>query len=173
VIRQSTALVTKRIVFHEDGRIEEVEPRSVVPPDEVVVLQPYGALFFATADTLLDQMPKVTPDSRNSVVILRIRGADDAGATLLAVLQRYATSLRDVGSKLMIVTDNRRVIRQLRVTGTTDMIGADNIYRSTAFLGETVRRAHGDATAWIAAHATAAESARDDARACDDRDLDA
>ncbi len=163
VIRQSTALVTKRIVFHPDGRIEEVEPRDDVPPDEVVVLQPYGALFFATAETLLEQMPTVTPESRNSVVILRIRGADDAGATLIAVLQRYASSLRDVDSKLMIVTDNRRVIRQLRVTGMTDMIGADNVYRSTSFLGETIRRAYDDATAWVAAHIEPASRTGDEA----------
>ena len=54
----------------------------------------------------------------------------------------------------MIVTGNRNVIRQLRVTGATDIIGADNIYRSTSFLGESSRQAHDDATAWIAEHAT-------------------
>jgi hypothetical protein len=47
------------------------------------------------------------------------------------------------------VTDNERVIRQLRVTGATDAIGADNLYQSTAFIGETARRAHDDAVKWI------------------------
>jgi SulP family sulfate permease len=155
VLRQSTRLVTHRLVFHDDGRIEEVDPHETVPPNEVIVLQPYGALFFATASTLLDQMPSVTPESTNSVVILRIRGADDAGATLIDVVKRYAGSLREVDSKLMIVTGNRNVIRQLRVTGTTDVIGADNIYRSTTFLQESSRRAHSDAVAWIAEHAMA------------------
>ncbi len=151
VIRQSTRLVTKQIVFHDDGRIEEVEPAEEVGPGQVVVLQPYGALFFATASTLLDQMPAVTPRSIGSVVILRIRGADDAGATLIDAIGSYARDLRDVGSKLAVVTDNPRVIRQLRVTGVTDVIGADNVYRGTAFLGETVRRAHTDARAWVTA----------------------
>jgi SulP family sulfate permease len=155
VIRQSTRLVTKRIVFHDDGRIEEVEPRDTVPPDSVTVLQPYGALFFATASTLLDQMPRVTAQSRNSVVILRVRGADDAGATMIEVLRTYAESLRAVDSKLVFVTDNERVIRQLRVTGATDVIGARNVYRSNAFLGETTRRAHTDALAWVQAHRVA------------------
>jgi SulP family sulfate permease len=154
VIRQSTRLVTKRLVFHDDGRVEEVEPPPTVAADEVVVLQPYGALFFATASTLLDQMPTVTPQSRNSVVILRVRGADEAGATLLDVLETYASSLRDVDSKMMLVTDNQRVIRQLRVTGTTDVIGSDNVYRSSAFLGETTRQAHDHALAWVEAHRT-------------------
>jgi SulP family sulfate permease len=138
--------------FHDDGRVEEVDPPDEVPPDEVIVLHPYGAIFFATAPMLEEQMPSVAPTSRNSVVILRIRGADDAGATFLDVLDQYARSLREVDSKLMIVTDNERVIRQLRVTGATDAIGADNLYQSTAFIGETVRRAYADAVAWTEEH---------------------
>ena len=44
-------------------------------------------MFFATASVLRDQMPAVTDESsRRSVVILRLRGADDAGVTLLDVL---------------------------------------------------------------------------------------
>jgi len=152
VVQQSTRLVTRQLLFHEDGSIEEVEPPAQLPPGETVVVQPYGALFFATAPTLLEQMPEVTPDSVNSVVILRIRGADDAGSTLIDVLHGYAESLREVDSKLMIVTDNQRVIRQLRVTGATDAIGLQNIYRGTAFIGRTVRRAHDDADAWIDQH---------------------
>lgn len=155
VLRQSTRLVTHRLMFHDDGRIEEVDPPATVPPNEVIVLQPYGALFFATASTLLEQIPSVTPESTNSVVVLRIRGADDAGATLIDVIKGYAAGLREVDSKLMIVTANRNVIRQLRVTGTTDVIGPDNIYRSTSFIGESSRQAHADAVAWVAEHLTA------------------
>jgi SulP family sulfate permease len=152
VIQQSTRLVTKRLVFHDDGRVEEVEPPLTVAPDEVIVLQPYGALFFASASTLVEQMPTVTPDSSNSVVVLRVRGADEAGATLLDVLTSYAAELRGVDSKLVLVTDNERVIRQLRVTGATDVIGSDNVYRSNAFVGETTRQAHADARRWVETH---------------------
>lgn len=159
VIQQSTRLVTKRLMFHDDGRLEEVDPPASVPPGEIVVLQPYGALFFATAATLVEQMPTVTPESRHAVVILRVRGADDAGATLLAVLARYAESLRAVDSKLMVVTDNTRVIRQLRVTGAGSAIGEHNVYRSTPFIGQALRQAYDDAAVWIAA----AEEANNDA----------
>ena len=155
VVRQSTHLVTRRLVFHDDGSIEEVEPPTQVPPGEVVVLQPYGALFFATAATLLAQMPAVTDASRGSVVIIRIRGADEAGATLLAQLRDYATELAAVDSKLVVVTDNPRVIRQLRLTGVTDVIDRRDVYRGTAFLGATVRRAHDDARGWVATHRAA------------------
>ena len=67
VLRQSTRLVTRRLVFHDDGRVEEVDPPATIPPHEVIVLQPYGALFFATASTLLEQIPAVTPETKHSV----------------------------------------------------------------------------------------------------------
>jgi SulP family sulfate permease len=158
VIGQSSRLVTRRIEFRDDGRVVEVDPPEALPPDEVVVLQPYGAIFFATASTLRDQMPEVTPDSRRSVVVLRMRGTDDAGATLLDVLGDYARSLAAVDSKLVIVTDNQRVIEQLHDTGTIDAIGPDNVYAGTAVVGETVRRAHDDAMSWITARHGQADS---------------
>jgi sulfate permease, SulP family len=147
--RQSSRLVTRQLVVHDNGDVEEVDPVREVPADQVVVLQPYGAVFFATAPTLLEQLPTVTPDSTNSWVILRIRGADEAGASLIDVLRRYASELDAVGSRLVIVTDNDQVIRQLRVTGITDIIGDDGVYHGTTFIGQATRRARADGLAWI------------------------
>ena len=149
VANQSTHLTTRRMVLHDDGRVEEVEPPEVVPAGEVVVLQPYGAIFFASVPELMEQMPTVIESSQHSVVILRMRGADDAGSTMIDMLANYAQQLRAVGSKLVVVTDNERVIRQLRVTGITDTIGAENIYQGTVFVGDTVKRAYADARAWV------------------------
>ena len=149
VVQQSSRLVVKRMVFHEDGSIEEVSPPEDLPGGEVVVIHPYGAIFFATTPALMAELPSVTPDSRHSVIVLRLRGIDEAGATILEALSAYATDLREVDSKLVIVTDNQRVIRQLRVTGTLEPIGENNVYRSTSLLGQTVRQAHNDALDWI------------------------
>lgn len=149
VVRQSSRLVVKRMIVRDDGSIEEVNVPETLPTAEVVVIHPYGAIFFATTPTLMDELPAIDAQSRNSVVVLRLRGIDEAGATFLEALATYAGELRKVGSKLMIVTDNRRVIRQLRVTGTLDPIGAGNVYRSTAFLGQAVTCAHDDAVEWI------------------------
>ncbi len=148
VIRQSSRLVVRRIVYRPDGRAIEVEPPDELEAGDVVVLQPYGAIFFATATVLRDRMPRVTDSSRRAVVILRIRGVDDAGVTLLDALMLYARSLGRVGSKLVIVTDNARVVRQLHTSGTEAVIGEENIYRSTDVIGETVRHAYDDAVAW-------------------------
>ena len=98
------------------------------------------------------QLPSVVPSSVGSVVIVRIRGADEVGATLSDVLERYARALAAVDSKLVLVSDNPRIWRQLEVTGAIDDIGADNVYHGTEWVAETVRRAHADAVDWVAAH---------------------
>lgn len=149
VVKQSMRLTTKQLLITDDHRIREIDPPDVVGAGEVIVLQPYGSVFFATAVALEDQMPDVTPQSRHSVVILRIRGADEIGATLTEVLGRYMVMLNEVDSKLVLVTDNPRIRRQLVATGAMDKLGGENLYIGTEWLGETVRRAYDDATAWI------------------------
>ena len=150
VIRQSSRLVTFRLEMLDDGRVREVEPPAELPSGEVVVLQPFGAIFFATASVLLEQMPTVGPTSRNSVVILRIRGSDDAGATFLDILGQYAEALLASNCKLMIVTNNQHVIDQVHNRIVTAAIGIDNLYHGTEYVGETVRQAHVDALEWVA-----------------------
>jgi SulP family sulfate permease len=149
VIGQSSRLVLRRIEILDDGRWRETDPPDVLPPGEVVVVQPYGPIFFATASVLREQLPDVADEPTRSVVILRIRGADEAGATMLDVLREYARSLNAVGSRLAIVTDNRRLVEQLHETGTAAVIGADHIRASTEFIGESLEQAHADALEWI------------------------
>ena len=91
-------------------------------------------------------MPTVTPASRHSVVVLRLRGTDPAGVTLLEVLRTYAAILGDVGSRLMIVTDNAQFLQQLDSSG---VAAVATVYTGTEFVGETVRRAEGDARRWV------------------------
>jgi SulP family sulfate permease len=150
VVGQSSRLVTRRIVFRDDGRVMETAPPDDLPVGEVVMIQPYGAIFFANTTVLLDQMPQVSPTSRHSVVVLRLRGTDDAGATLLDALAAYARSLREAESRLIVVTDNARLIRQLRRTEGIDAVGLDNVYRGTPVIGEALRDAYDDAVTWIA-----------------------
>jgi len=95
-------------------------------------------------------MPAVTSTSRHSVVVLRIRGSDDAGATFLDILGQYAQTLRDADCKLMIVTNNQHVIDQIHNTPAIDVIGTENIYRGNEFVGDTVRQAYADALDWVA-----------------------
>ena len=134
-----------------DGKMEEVASPPVLPAGEVVVLQPYGTLFFANAAKFEEALPEVTDESRSSVVILRLRGKSDLGTTFMDILRRYAERAGAVGSKLMLVSADRRVIEQLRVTGVTAVVGEENIYPTDAWLGATVARAYGDALEWVEA----------------------
>jgi SulP family sulfate permease len=146
VIGQSSRLTTRRLVIRDDGQIVEEDPPELLEPRSVVALQPYGAVFFATASVLVDQMPTITPETQRSVVILRLRGTDAAGATVLDVLDAYADALAAVDSRLVIVTDNERFREQLAERGLTDRA---TVYAGTPVVGETVRRAIDDAVDWI------------------------
>lgn len=151
VIGQSSRLVTRRLVLRDDGRVLETDPPAQLPPGEVVVLQPYGPIFFATAPVLRRQMPEVTPSSQRSVVVLRLRGTDDAGATLIDELREYRQALEAVGSRLFVVTDNQRFVDQMY---RHRVVEPEAVYRGTAVIGEASRRAHDDARAWIEGAAT-------------------
>ncbi|MFV0309814.1 MAG: SulP family inorganic anion transporter [Desertimonas sp.] len=149
VLRESGDVTMRRIVLDDDGRLRETAPPGELPAGEVVVLQMYGSVFFANIASFEKRLPEITDASRHSVVIVRARGADDFGATLIEALDRYRAAAQAVGSKLVIVTDNPRIRRQLEVTGTLAALGDANLYNATEWLGETTRRAHADALAWI------------------------
>jgi len=150
VVQQSNRIRVRQVEFRSDGRIREAEPVEVVPAHEVVVVQPYGSLFFASAPVFESRLPRIAPTSTGSVVILRLRGVDQLGLSLVEVLRRYAVDLRDRGSTLRLVVTTEEVVSQLRHGGVTEVVGEDGVYRGTEWLGETVRTAHRDALAWVA-----------------------
>ena len=90
VVRQSNQVTVRRRVIDPDGHLVEVDPPAELPAHEVVVLQPYGSLFFAAAPVFEATLPAVGEASTNSVVILRLRGRSDLGTTFMDVLHRYA-----------------------------------------------------------------------------------
>jgi SulP family sulfate permease len=150
VISQSNQIEVKMRVCASDGSVRETDPPSAVPARSVIILQPYGNLFFASAPLFEAALPAVEPASSNSVVILRLRGRSDLGGTFLDVLRRYAESLQAVGSKLVLVSANDRVIEQLVATRVLDVLGPDNVYSADEWVGRTVRQAQDDAERWIA-----------------------
>ncbi|MFC2153314.1 SulP family inorganic anion transporter [Actinomycetota bacterium] len=150
VIKQSNRMVLKRWVIEpESGGAREIDPPDEVGDSEVIVLQPYGSVFFATAATFEELLPEVGPETRHSVVILRFRGLADPGATFMQVVERYAQQLAEADSRLLITYVDDKVRSQLEVSGVIDIIGEDSLYESDQWLGATVRRAHADAVTWI------------------------
>ena len=112
VVQQSNRVVVRQRVTSASGEVVEVDPVAVVPAGQVVVLQPYGSLFFASAPVFEAALPRVDATSKRSVVIVRLRGHADLGTTFIDVLARYATQLDQAGSRLVIVSVDSRVMRQ-------------------------------------------------------------
>ncbi len=151
VVGQSNKVSVRRRLFTEDGHVIEADPPDRLPASEVVILQPYGSLFFAAAPLFAAALPTPTPESRNAVVILRLRERSDVGSTFIDVLRGYAESLAGVGSKLVLVSLNERLAEQFRVTGLADLIGVENMYESTDRVGAASEQAYRDALVWVAA----------------------
>jgi SulP family sulfate permease len=151
VVRQSNQVTIRRLQLDAEGHVLETNPPAELRAGEVVVLQPYGSLFFAAAPVFETSLPVVTAASRRSVVILRMRGRSELGTTFMDVLYRYGESLAAVGSKLVLVSTNERIDEQLAVTGIADLLGPENVYRGDERVGATARRAYEDALAWVEA----------------------
>jgi SulP family sulfate permease len=150
IITQSNRITIKRRVMSEPRVFIEEDSPETVPPGEVVILQPYGSLFFASAGVFEETLPGVTPESTNSVVILRLRGRSDLGTTFMDVLARYAEDLEAVGSKLVLVSADEQLLEQFDVTGVTAVVGEANIYPTDERVGATVAKAAEEANEWIA-----------------------
>jgi SulP family sulfate permease len=150
VVRQSNQVVIRRRITTE-GEVREVDPPTVLPSDDVVILQPYGSLFFAAAPVFEASLPAVEGSSTNSVVILRLRGRTDVGTTFIEVLNRYAGALANVDSKLVIVSANDRIVKQFTVGGLMDLVEPDDIYFGDDRVGAALRRAEAEALAWVQA----------------------
>ncbi len=152
VVRQSNQVSIKRWTLSPGGDLIETDPPATLPSNEVVILQPYGSLFFAAAPAFEAALPEPADETANAVVIVRLRGRTDLGTTFMDVLGRYAGALSAAQSKLVIVSASERIQDQLRVTGVADLVGPDNIYEGDERVGATLRRAYTDAQRWIDQH---------------------
>ncbi len=153
--QQSNRLRLRQLELTDGGRVRETDPIETVPPRTVIVLQPYGSVFFASAAAVDEHLPKVDENSRGSVVILRMRGIDEVGLTFVSVLDRYLTELEKRGSTLRLVISSERVLTHLKAGGLADRLGAEGIYEGTEWVGESTRRAYADATEWVRRHSEA------------------
>lgn len=149
VARQSNRVVVKRWEFgpHTQLPIESQPPRALAK-SEVVVLVTYGSLFFASAPVFSAQLPETQGDCAGTVVILRLRGKDELGSTVLRVLEKYAVDLRNAGGMLLLAGVNQRVHQQLRDTKVLDQLRAERVFTETPQLGESLRRALRFASEW-------------------------
>lgn len=145
VAQQSNQVRVRQVHVLDGGRMRESTPPPTIAAGEIVILQPYGSLFFASAPVFEHQLPAVGRESKGAVVIIRLRGTDQIGLSLIEVLRRFAHDLRDADAELKLVISEQQVLDQVLLSGLADELGPGNVYRSTEWIGETVRRAYADA----------------------------
>lgn len=151
VAQQSNRVRLRQVHIDARGRMRETEPPAEVPARSVVVLRPYGSLFFASAPLFEQQLPAVTADSAGSVVIIRLRGVEQLDLALVEVLRRFARALAAVGSVLKLVTSEPDVQTQIVASGLAAELGEENVYRGDEWVGRALRRANRDAIAAVGA----------------------
>jgi SulP family sulfate permease len=149
VIQQSNQINVKQLVMTESGWPLEQEPPAVLPSNEVVMLMPYGSLFFASAGAFEEQLPDLTEETRNSVVVLVLALHSDLGSTMLEVIDRYRKDLKKHRSKLILSGVDKDVMAQLRLTGLMRKIGRRNVFEKQELLGDAGRAALEAAELWI------------------------
>lgn len=150
VVQQSNQIKIKEWKATEGPYPIEQDPPETLPANEILLLVPYGSLFFATAPLFENQLPDVTDESFNSVVMIGLRGNEELGSTFLKVLGSYADDLRAHNCKLMLVGVHVDVVRQLEKTGLMRQLGTENIYEESQQIGGSALAAWEAAEKWIA-----------------------
>jgi len=139
VARQSNKVTVTRWTFREDSPYpEEGPPPAEVPGGEVVVLAAYGSLFFASAQVVEAQLPRVVESSRGAVVVLRLRGKEDLGSTFIQAVVRYHDALEAAGCHLVLAGVGDRVMHQLDRTGALETLGSSNVIAAEAAVGKSL-----------------------------------
>jgi SulP family sulfate permease len=156
VSRASTDVSLVELVERPDGRIEEQEPPKRLPSNVVTVLDVYGHLFYAGAQTLERLLP-MSQGARKPAVVLRLRGLTTAGVTLQDVLANYADKLAEVDGQLYLTGISERVHNQVVRTGKLRLSGPVQVYDATPIRGQSTRQAVDDARTWLVGASTDVE----------------
>lgn len=121
-----------------NGSFAEHPAPARLQPGQTVVLAAYGSLHFATAAALEKKLPAAAPGAS---VILRLRGVQRAGSTLVTVIEQYAYTLRRGGATLMLAEVSAPLYAQLVKTGTVEICGAERVFVDEADVFAATRRA--------------------------------
>ena len=132
-----------------DGTVTEGAVPTELPGNAVTLLEIFGNMTVAGAETLEAQLPPVKQAER-AVVILRLRAQDGVGSSFIAVVERYSQQLKAHGGKLILAGIRPKIKGQLDRTGTTvEILGAENVYEATTTIGASTRAAYAAAQRWL------------------------
>lgn len=126
------------LVPNAAGSFDEVPVPVRIERGQRAILMVYGGLHFAAAPTLEGKLPPADADAR---VILRLRGVDRVGSTLVTVLEQYAVKLRRNGARLVLADVSPALARQLDATGTLALCSEEGVYLAEPDLLAAMKRA--------------------------------
>jgi SulP family sulfate permease len=121
----------------------------MLPSNEATVLNLGGHDFYAEVPLMEEMLPS-TQGTENAVLILRMRGREQAASTGIKWLRRYAQEMREGGNLLMLAGVQPHVLDELVKTETVDIIGKDNVFAAEPELGASVDKAREAAARWLA-----------------------
>lgn len=122
----------------DNGSFAEHPAPTQLQPGQTVVLAAYGSLHFAAASILENKLPTAAP---GACVILRLRGVQRAGSTLVTVIEQYALTLQRGGATLMLAEVSSPLYAQLVKTGTVDICSAERVFIEAADMFAATHRA--------------------------------
>lgn len=158
VNESSTDISVVELVKQPDERIKERKPAKQLPDNKVTVLDVYGHLFYAGARTLERLLPKPA-GAQNPVVVLRLRGRNNLGATLVEVLANYADKLQAANGRLYLTGISEGAYEQVVRTGKLRLTGPVRAYEATPVRGQSTEEAVADARTWLVGKGADASSA--------------
>ncbi|HEY9505396.1 MAG TPA: SulP family inorganic anion transporter [Gemmatimonadales bacterium] len=150
VASSASDVAVRALVRREDGRLLERDPPARLSDSTVTVLEVYGSLFFAGARTLREALPDPAGAS-HPVVVLRLRGRTQVGATLIEVLDDYAEDLIEAGGRLYLSGVHPDIVRQLRSAGKLEEDREIWITPAGEIVGASTEKAVARAHAWLRA----------------------
>lgn len=149
-----------QLVKRPDGQIEEHKAPQKLSSHEVIVFDIYGHLFYAGARTLERQLPD--PNGTESpVVVLRMRGYNELGATMIDVLADYAEKLKKVGGRLYLSGLSKTAYDQVMRADTLELTGPVHAYGAKPIIWQSTSNAANDARMWLVGQRRKASETRD------------
>jgi SulP family sulfate permease len=137
-----------RLVKRPDGQIEEHKAPKKLSSHVVMVFDIYGHLFYAGARTLERQLPD-PHGTQSPVVVLRMRGYNDLGATMIEVLSDYAEKLKKVGGRLYLSGLSKTAYDQVMRADTLELTGPVHAYGAEPIIWQSTSNAADDARTWL------------------------
>ena len=138
-----------QLIPSADGAVTEDAVPTALSSNAVTLLEVFGDMAVAGAETLEAKLPTVNQAER-PVVILRLRAQDSVGSGFIAVVERYDQQLKRRGGKLMLAGVHAKIKGQLDRTGTTnEILGTENVFEATTTLGASTRAAFDAGQRWL------------------------